>query len=83
MSAFYGTVRGAARTEANRRGHREITVAARSWVGSVVVTLDGSATDPVVTLQVAEGSTANGGRTVYCAAMSELMKAEALCGTSG
>lgn len=35
MSRFYGVVRGAARTEATRRGYKFIRAIAASWQGAV------------------------------------------------
>lgn len=74
MSALYGTVKGSARTAANRRGHREITAAVRSWAGSVTVTMTKAGKDapPEVTIEVGEGSRV-GGREVWRGSLASLM----------
>lgn len=74
MSALYGTVIGAARTNANRRGHRVITAAVRSWDGSVtVIMLKGGKDDPpTVVIRVGEGSRV-GGREVWRGSLASLM----------
>src|SRR5687767_5141895 len=74
MSALYGTVIGQARTAANRRGSREVTVAARSWDGSVTVTMRKATKDspPEVSIEVSEGSKV-GGREVWRGPLASLM----------
>ena len=39
MSNLYGTIDGAAKTRATRRGHRELTTHAAGWRGAIRVTV--------------------------------------------
>lgn len=39
MSNLYGTIDGAAKTRATRRGHRELTTHAAGWNGAIRVTV--------------------------------------------
>lgn len=60
MSAFYGTVVGNAKTEATRRGHKDIKVSAQSWNGSVTTRLYYNGDDLNVELQISDGSSTTG-----------------------
>ena len=39
MSAFYGTIKGNAKSNATRRGYHNIKVSAQSWKGSLITKL--------------------------------------------
>ncbi len=73
MSKFYGTVNGAARTEATRRGHDFIKVSAQSWDGSLITRMhydhDGRL---IVQLSWADGSSSCYGRTIFEGTLDEL-----------
>ena len=60
MSAFYGTVHGNAKTEATRRGHKDIKVSAQSWNGSVITRLYYNGDDLNVELQISDDSSTTG-----------------------
>lgn len=66
MSRFYGNII-ADRGESSRCSQRSITTAARSWNGSVIVTLDeDSSGETRVRIELADGSAAHGRRFVDC-----------------
>lgn len=71
MSAFYGTVCGNAKTEATRRGHKEIKVSAQSWNGSIITRLYYNGDDLNVELQISDGS-ATSGYTFFNGTIDEL-----------
>lgn len=71
MSAFYGTVIGNANTNATRRGHKDIKVAAQSWNGSVITRLYYKGDDLMVDLQIADGSSTLG-YTAFCGTLDDL-----------
>ena len=61
MAKFYGQVYGQAKTEASRRGSRNIKVSAQSWDGSVITTLYYNENDDLmVNLSISEGSSSYG-----------------------
>ena len=39
MSTFYGTIEGQSKTNATRRGFKDIKVSAQSWEGSLITRL--------------------------------------------
>lgn len=73
MSKFYGTVSGAAQTEATRRGFDGIRVSAQSWDGSHITRMnydhDGRL---IVDLAVSEGSSSCWGSTIFRGTLDEL-----------
>ena len=74
MSKFYGTVVGMAKTDATRRGGRDIRVCAQSWDGSLVTRLSYNDKDELcVELQYHESSNTFG-KTVFKGTMDELLK---------
>ena len=61
MAKFYGQVFGQAKTEASRRGSRNIKVSAQSWNGSVITTLYYNDNDDLmVNLSISDGSSCYG-----------------------
>ena len=61
MAKFYGQVFGQAKTEASRRGSRDIKVSAQSWNGSVITTLYYNDNDDLmVNLSISDGSSCYG-----------------------
>ena len=61
MARFYGQVFGQAKTEASRRGSRNIKVSAQSWNGSVITTLYYNDNDDLmVNLSISDGSSCYG-----------------------
>lgn len=73
MSAFYGTVIGSADTNATRRGHHDIKVAAQSWNGSVITRLYYNEGTLMVDIQISEDS-ATSGYTAFCGTLAELKR---------
>lgn len=74
MSKFYGTVIGAASTDATRRGHSDIKVSAQSWDGSVITRLWYNTNgDLMVDLEHSDGSSTYG-RTLFSGTMDEFLK---------
>jgi hypothetical protein len=72
MSKFYGQVYGQAKTEASRRGSRDIKVSAQSWDGSVITYLEYDKDDQLeVTISIAEGSSSYG-YTYFRGSLEEL-----------
>ena len=78
MSKFYGTVSGMAKTEATRRGGRDITVAAQSWDGSQVTRLyyndEGELCIRVETYHDSRGSFSWGAETMFDGTFAEYEK---------
>lgn len=74
MSALYGTVIGRRGPGASRLADRELTVAARSWEGSVTIRMSKANKDaaPIVIIEVGEGSRI-GGREVWRGPLASLM----------
>lgn len=73
MSKFYGTVSGAAATEATRRGHDYIRVSAQSWDGSLITRMRYDREDQlVVQLDRNDSSSSCSGRTIFYGTMDEL-----------
>ena len=74
MSKFYGTVVGMARTDATRRGGRDIRVCAQSYDGSLITRLTYNEHDELcVELQYHETSNTFG-KTVFKGTMDELLR---------
>lgn len=74
MSKFYGTVVGQARTDATRRGGRDIRVCAQSWDGSIITRLSYNDKDELmVELQYHETSNTYG-KTVFYGTIGELLQ---------
>lgn len=71
MSAFYGQVIGSAKTNATRRGYKDITVTAQSWNGSVITRLYYEGDELMCDLQIAGESSAYG-YTVFNGTLEEL-----------
>lgn len=76
MSKLYGSLDGDGRAQARTRcAHRETSAAARSWDGSVTVSLricDDGCT--MAEIEVAGGSQ-HGGRVIYSAPIQKLLEA--------
>jgi hypothetical protein len=83
MSAFYGTLKGAGRTSATRRGHKDICATAQSWAGSIQVRLTGDPKDPTAEIYVYPGSEPNPSRLLCAGKMSRLLKASTTLGMTG
>ena len=74
MSRFYGTVVGAAQSNATRRGHNDIRVSAQSWNGSLITVLHYDAGgNLIVDLEHSDGSNTRG-QTVFSGTMDDLME---------
>ena len=74
MSKFYGTIKGASKTEATRRGYHDIKVAAQSWNGSLITSLWYNDTNELmVDLSYNEGS-ASCGHTIFSGSMTALLE---------
>jgi hypothetical protein len=72
MARFYGQVYGQARTEASRRGSRDIKVSAQSWNGSVITYLEYDENDQlVVDISISDGSSSYG-NTYFRGSLEEL-----------
>lgn len=78
MAHYYGTLTGS-RGTATRLGTRAsgLTVAARSWTGSVTVEMSEGHDGTRVAIRVADGS-ATGGRLLYGGRLAELLSASTL-----
>lgn len=80
MSALYGSLSGDGRAAMRTRcAHRETTAAARSWEGSIVVSLarreDGTIEAEIA---VADGSSHGPGHALWSGPLAELMRARVL-----
>lgn len=73
MSNFYGMVNGAASTAASRRGHKDITVSAQSYDGSVITRLYYEDDVLMVRIQVSDGS-CSCGETIFNGSFHEFCK---------
>lgn len=76
MSALYGNLIPDDRTGATRTAHREITAVARSWSGSVSVTIfrgDDDSDGPIVEIHAGPGSTASPARLIFRAPLSTVV----------
>jgi hypothetical protein len=70
MSKYYGTLESD-KGRTTRAGHKYIDASARTYDGSVTVTIR----DGIVTLQVSDGS-AVGGNVIYSGKLSDLLNAQ-------
>lgn len=74
MSKFYGTVIGAASTDATRRGHRDIKVSAQSWDGSVITRLWYNTNGELMVDLEHSDCSSTYGRTLFSGTMDEFLK---------